>query len=61
MIDLSGLQFFLFAGFGALAGLLISVPLCLIALFFPAIWAYAFAPVWGGAIIGLVWAAFVRD
>ena len=61
MIDMNGIQYPIFAGIGALAGLCLSLPVCVVAVFFPALWAYAFAPVWIGAIIGLVWAAFVRD
>lgn len=61
MIDLKGMKYPLFAGMGALAGLFVSAPLSLIAVFFPAVWVYAFAPVWVGAIIGFVWAAFMDD
>lgn len=62
MIDLNGIQYPIFAGVGALLGLFVSAPLCLVAIFIPTLWAYAFAPVWIGAIIGLVWAAFfMRD
>lgn len=61
MIDMKGIQYPIFAGIGALIGLCVSAPVCLAAIFFPSLWAYAFAPVWIGAIIGFVWAAFVRD
>ena len=61
MIDLKGIEYLMFAGLGAIAGLAIGVPiLTLLALIFPTLWAWIFTPVALGAVAGLIFAAFIE-
>lgn len=61
MIDMRGIEYPLMAGLGAIAALATATPiLVVLALFFPALWAWVFVPVGVGAIIGLIAAAFMK-
>lgn len=60
MIDLSGIEYPLFAGLGAILGLVIDIPLAVIAIHWPEVWSYMWiAPVLG-TVVGLIGAAFVK-
>lgn len=61
MIDLRGIEYPLFAGLGALLMLFTATPgLAVLSLFFPALWAWVFVPVGVGALVGLIFAFFIR-
>ena len=61
MIDLRGIEYPLMAGLGSIVALATATPiLAVLAIFFPALWAWVFVPVGVGAIIGLIAAAFMR-
>ena len=59
-INTDGIQYPFMAGCGALLGLLVSLLLCVVAIFVPSLWPYVLAPVGVGAVIGFVWAGFIR-
>lgn len=61
MIDLSGVEYFLFAGLGAIVGLII----CALILFplsfvWPAAWVAAPWAIGGLTVVGLIWAAVAK-
>lgn len=61
MIDMRGIEYPMFAGLGALLMLFTVTPvLALLAIWFPALWAWVFAPVAVGAGVGFVFAAFLK-
>jgi hypothetical protein len=58
---LDGIEYVLFAGVGALAMLFTVTPvLALLAIWFPALWAWAFVPVGVGALAGFIFAAVCK-
>lgn len=61
MIDMRGIEYPMFAGLGALVMLFTATPaIAVLALFFPVLWGWVFAPVALGAVIGLIVAAFIK-
>lgn len=59
---LDGIQYPIFAGLGALLGLIVGVPiLAVLGFIWPALWgAWLFSPVAVGAVIGFIFAGFLR-
>ncbi len=58
---LKGIEYPIFAGVGALLMLFTASPcLALLALIFPALWAWVFVPVAIGALFGLIVAFFIE-
>lgn len=60
MPDLSGIQYVLFAGLGALIGLAVSAVIGVFAIFFPELWPWVFVPVGVGAVVGFGAAIFIK-
>lgn len=61
MIDMRGIEYPMFAGLGALVMLFTAtLAIAVLALFFPVLWGWVFAPVALGAVIGLIVAAFIK-
>lgn len=61
MIDLKVIEYPMFAGLGAIIGLAVGTPvLTLLALIFPTLWAWIFAPVALGVVAGLIFAALIK-
>ena len=61
MIDLRGIEYLMFAGLGALVMLCTATPLlAVLALFFPVLWGWVFAPVAFGAFVGMIAAVFIK-
>lgn len=62
MSYLDGIEYPLLAGAGALLGLILGAPIvAVLALFWPALWGWVFAPCAVGAVVGLILALGVRD
>lgn len=60
MPDMSGMIYFLFAGIGAILGLLFCVVLLLpLSLIWPQVWGASFWVVGGFTLAGLFWAAVI--
>lgn len=58
---LQGLEYPMFAGLGALLMLFTATPvLAILAIFFPTLWGWVFAPVAFGAVSGLIFARFIE-
>ena len=61
MIDMRVIEYFMCAGLGALLMLFTVTPLlALLAIWFPALWAWVFAPVSVGAGFGFLFAVFLK-
>ncbi len=57
---LKGIEYPIFAGFGALLMLFTASPsLAILAIFFPVLWGWVFVPVAVGALFGLIVAFFI--
>jgi hypothetical protein len=59
---LDGIQYPICAGLGACVGLFIGTPImAALGLIWPALWgAWLFAPAAAGAVIGLIWASYIK-
>ena len=61
MMDLRGIEYPMFAGLGAIVMLCTATPvLAIFAIWFPALWAWVFAPIAFGAVAGLIAATVIK-
>ena len=60
MINLDGLEFFIALGAGAFAGIVFSLILTTLSIFFPILWPYVLLPIVIGTMVGFLWALTLK-